>query len=255
MFASQSEAKITNLRIALANTKKKNLSTTAFLTQMQQIVDELASAGCTVMTREHVSFILAGLGGGYDAILAALGVATTPISLSTLYAQLHAYDQRQEMLHGSSDHAFETSANAASRQRRGRPNNKISRGDHGDRNDRRDDRYTDWRDDRYNDRRDERRDDRREDRRDGYGGYGRGGGRAPSGGGRGRGRGRRRTFPWVDATCQICNKAGISLKIVGQVLMMIMTMVIKRLMLPMELIQIGTRILMLLITSPGSSIT
>ena len=32
MFASQSQAKVTNLRIALANTKKKQLSTAAYLT-------------------------------------------------------------------------------------------------------------------------------------------------------------------------------------------------------------------------------
>jgi hypothetical protein len=94
MFASQSEAKITNLCVALAITKKLNSTTSVFLTKMQQIVDELAAAGCPVTTREHVSFILAGLGSEYNAIVAALGLATTPISLSTLYAQLQAYDQR-----------------------------------------------------------------------------------------------------------------------------------------------------------------
>jgi hypothetical protein len=45
MFASSCQTKFTNLRITLANTKKLQLSTDAFLTKMQSIVDELAAAG------------------------------------------------------------------------------------------------------------------------------------------------------------------------------------------------------------------
>jgi hypothetical protein len=186
MFASKSQAKITNLRIALAISKKLNLSTSDFLTKMQEIADELAAAGAPISDGEHVSFVLAGLGAGYNALVAALGVATTPIKLSALYSQLHAYDQRQEMLRGDTCGDFETSANAASRQQRSRNfsnnynnyNNYNSGKSRSDRGDRRDDR----RDDRRNDRRDERRDDRPPRQ-------GRGGGRAPPGGGRGRGRG------------------------------------------------------------------
>ncbi|KAK1604128.1 hypothetical protein QYE76_027801 [Lolium multiflorum] len=63
MFASSCQTKVTNLRIALANTKKLQMSTDAFLTKMQSIVDELAAAGEPIRTSEHVSFILAGLGG------------------------------------------------------------------------------------------------------------------------------------------------------------------------------------------------
>jgi hypothetical protein len=140
-----------------------------------------------------VSYILAGLGGGYNSLVAALGVATTPITLSMLYSQLHAYDQRQEMLNASPSDEFETSANAASRQRRPQFFSNSGSGKPRDRGDRRDDR------------RDERRDWRRDERPSSQS---RGGGRGPQGGGRGRGRGRRRTTPWVNATCQICNKEG-----------------------------------------------
>jgi hypothetical protein len=102
---------------------------------MQQIVDELAATGCTVTTREHVSFILAGLGSEYNVLVAALGVATTPISLSHMYATLQAYDQHQEMLNGSLNPEFESSANIASHQRRGRSNNNRYRGDRSDSHD------------------------------------------------------------------------------------------------------------------------
>jgi hypothetical protein len=156
MFASSCQAKVTNLRIALANSKKLQMSTDAFLTKMQSIVDELAAAGEPIRTSEHVSFILAGLGGQYNSLVAALGAVTTPLTLPSLYAQLRAYDQRQDMLSGTADADFETSAKAAQRQGRGRTTTR-SRGDYGDRGDRGN----------Y-DRRDQRRDDRRDGHRDDY---------------------------------------------------------------------------------------
>ncbi|XP_071681813.1 uncharacterized protein [Lolium perenne] len=163
-----------------------------FLAKMQVIVDELASAGCPVPTREHVSFILAGLGSSYNSLVAALGVVTTPISLPQLYAQLQAYDERQAMLTGPSEMTFETSANVASRQQRqyGQQQTSRNRGDRGDRGDRRPERrddsraYTNYPDDRSQQ-------------------AGRGSGRSQGGG-----RGRRRTTPWVDVTCQIYGRDG-----------------------------------------------
>jgi histone deacetylase 1/2 len=191
MFAAQSEAKVTNLLIALANTKKLQMTTSEFLSKMQGLADELIAAGHPLLDKQLVSYILAGLGSDYNALVAALGVVTTPISLAQLYSHIYAYDQRQLMLQGPPAPEFETSANAASRQWRPRSategNYGRNRGDRGDRGDRRDERR-DW-----------RRDDRNQ---------GRGGGRGGPAGGRGRGRGRRRTTPWVDATCQICNKEG-----------------------------------------------
>jgi hypothetical protein len=116
MFASVSQSKITNLRVALANTKKLNKTTSEFLTQMQRIADELAAAGRPVPEDEHVSFILAGLGADYNSLVAALGMATVPISLSDLYAHINAYDERQLMLRGQPASEFETSANLANKQ-------------------------------------------------------------------------------------------------------------------------------------------
>ncbi|XP_071680324.1 uncharacterized protein [Lolium perenne] len=197
MFAAQNEAKVNNLLVALANTKKLQMTTSEFLSKMQGFADDLIAAGDPLTNRQLVSYILAGLGSDYNALVAALGVATTPITLSLLFSHLHAYDQRQLMLNGPSPPEFETSANAATRQwlpRSGNTNSARNRGDRGDRGDRAD------RGDRG-----ERRDFRRDDRPF-Y--QGRGGGRGPSEGGRGRGRGRRRTTPWVDVTCQICNKEG-----------------------------------------------
>ncbi|XP_071683228.1 uncharacterized protein [Lolium perenne] len=100
MFAAQSEAKINNLLVSLANTKKLQMTTSEFLSKMQGFAVELIAAGHPLTDRQLVSYILAGLGSDYNALVAALGVATTPISLSLLFSHLHAYDQRQLMLNG-----------------------------------------------------------------------------------------------------------------------------------------------------------
>ncbi|KAK1669917.1 hypothetical protein QYE76_058076 [Lolium multiflorum] len=192
MFSAQSEAKVDNLLVALATTKKLQMSTAEYLAKMQGFADELIAAGHPLLDRQLVSYILVGLGKDYNPLVAALGVATTPITLSRLYSQLLAYDQRQLLLAEPTPPEFESSANAASRQWRSRndANNSYNGRSRGDR-----------REDHRDDRRDSRRDDRSFQQ-------GRGGGRGNPGGGRGRGRGRRRTTPWADVTCQICNKEG-----------------------------------------------
>jgi hypothetical protein len=109
MFASQSQSKITNLRIALANTKKSNMTSAAFFAKMKGFADELAAARKIVPDDELVSFILAGLGGEYNTV-----VAKKPMTVVELFSHIQNYEQRQEMLR-LSDEGFETSANAASR--------------------------------------------------------------------------------------------------------------------------------------------
>ena len=61
MFAAQSRARVTNLRMQLATAKKGSLTTAAYFNKMQNIKDELASAGVTVNDDEVVAHILNGL--------------------------------------------------------------------------------------------------------------------------------------------------------------------------------------------------
>jgi hypothetical protein len=188
MFASVSQSRITNLCVGIADTKKLNMTTPAFLAKMQRIADELAAAGRPVPEDEQVPFILASLGADCNILVSTIGVRTTPIPLSELYSQIDAHDERQLMLQGAPATNFESSANYTSRQTQQQPRSRGFSSGHG----------TPRRDDR-------RQNDRREDWS-----YvqGRGGGRGNLGGGRGRGHGRRLTTPWVDVTCQICKKEG-----------------------------------------------
>ena len=82
MFPSQSRSKVMNLRIAIANTKKINMTTPTFFSKMQSIANELAVAGKTLDDEEIVSFILVGLGSVYDGLVGAIGLLTTPLSVN-----------------------------------------------------------------------------------------------------------------------------------------------------------------------------
>jgi hypothetical protein len=89
MFVAQSKARVSNLQIAIANTKRHQFNTTSiYLTKMRGFADELVAAGRVLLDKELVSYILAGLGSRYDALVAALSVVTTPLSLGMLYSQI-----------------------------------------------------------------------------------------------------------------------------------------------------------------------
>ena len=143
LFASQSQSRITNLRIAITNTKKGSMSSSAYMAKMKSLGDELAAAGRPVSDPEMVDYILAGLDRDYDSVVAAIGAVKNTITADDLFAQISAFDQRMEMLGDSSSGGFHSSANAVYRGRgqargrsRGRGGRGRGRGDRGDRGDR-----------------------------------------------------------------------------------------------------------------------
>ena len=117
LFASQSQSRITNLRIAITTTKKGSMSSTAYISKMKSLGDELAAAGCPVSDPEMVDYVLAGLNCDYDPVVAAIGVVKTSINADELFAQIAAFDQRMEMLGVGEEGGFNTSANLAYRGR------------------------------------------------------------------------------------------------------------------------------------------
>ena len=127
LFASQSQSRITNLRIAITNTKKGFMSNSAYISRMKSLGDELAAAGRPVSDPEMVDYVLAGLDGDYDPVVAAIGAVKMQISVDDLVAQIVVFDQRVEMLGDGPDASFKTSANLAYRGR-GRGYNRGRRG-------------------------------------------------------------------------------------------------------------------------------
>jgi hypothetical protein len=74
MFASQSRTRVSNLRVALAKTRKENMTTAAFFTKMKGFADELAAAGRPIDEEELVEYLLASLDETYNPLFAAIGV-------------------------------------------------------------------------------------------------------------------------------------------------------------------------------------
>ena len=79
IFASQSQSRITNLRIAITNTKKGSMSSTSYIAKMKNLA-ELTAAGRPVSDPEMVDYVLAGLDRDYDAVVAAIGAVKSTIS-------------------------------------------------------------------------------------------------------------------------------------------------------------------------------
>jgi len=86
MFSAQSRARVTNLRMQLANIKKGGMSTEAYFNKMRKIKDELAAAGKPVHDDEVVSHILNGLDYDYNPFVSSMLGRVEPISLNDLYS-------------------------------------------------------------------------------------------------------------------------------------------------------------------------
>lgn len=132
MYASQSRARVTNLRISLANTRKGSMTTAVYFSKMKALADDLASAGKPVDDESLVSYILAGLDIDYNPLVSTVVGRSDPISLSDLYSQMVSYDNRMDHLQGGGQ--IQSSANAASRgsgNPRGGNNNFRGRGNGG----------------------------------------------------------------------------------------------------------------------------
>ena len=108
-----SRARTVNTRIALATTKKGNLSMAEYVAKMRSLADEIASAGKAIDDDELVSYILAGLDFDYNPIVSALVVRTEPISVGEMFSQLLSFEQRMDLLQPDS----RSSVNSANRGR------------------------------------------------------------------------------------------------------------------------------------------
>jgi len=111
LFASQSQLRITNLQIAITNTKKDSMSSSIYISRMKSLGDDLEAAGRPVSDPEMVDYVLAGLNRDYDPVVAAIGAVKNQISVDDLFAQIATSDQRMEMLGDGPHSGFKTSAN------------------------------------------------------------------------------------------------------------------------------------------------
>lgn len=116
MFSSQTRARSVNTRIALATTKKGNLTVAEYFSKMRSYADELVAAGKPLGDDEFVSYILTGLDEDYDSVYSAVVARSEGITPGELYSQLLSHELRWELRHGSSSN-MQSSANAAAHGR------------------------------------------------------------------------------------------------------------------------------------------
>jgi hypothetical protein len=108
-----------NTRIALAMTRKNQLSISDYFAKMWSYADEMASAGAALTDEELVSYILAGLDEDYNPFFTAIVACTDSVTPDDLYTQLLSFEQHLALQAGGS-HGGAGSALAASRDRGGR---------------------------------------------------------------------------------------------------------------------------------------
>jgi hypothetical protein len=84
-YASQSRARTVNTRIALATTRKDDMSISEYITKMKSLANEMTSTK-KVDDEELVSYILAGLDEEYNPVVPALLARVEPV----LVAEAHS---------------------------------------------------------------------------------------------------------------------------------------------------------------------
>lgn len=100
-FSSMTKARSVNTRIALATTRKGDLSIAAYASKMRALGDELSNAGKTIDDDELISYILAGLDEDYNPVVTSLVGRVEPLTYTEAYSQLLSFEHRLELIRGA----------------------------------------------------------------------------------------------------------------------------------------------------------
>jgi hypothetical protein len=84
---------LVNTCIAVATTKKKNLSVSDYYAKMCNYADELAASGAALRDNELVAYLLTGLNEDYNLVSSAVVARIDTIKPTDLYAQLLSFEQ------------------------------------------------------------------------------------------------------------------------------------------------------------------
>ncbi|XP_012850808.1 PREDICTED: uncharacterized protein LOC105970518 [Erythranthe guttata] len=92
-FASQSRAKVVQVRSQLATSRKGHLSATDYFVQIKKLADQLSMAGQALTSDDIITYILAGLGPEYDPLVNTI-VGRESITLEEVYSMLLTTEAR-----------------------------------------------------------------------------------------------------------------------------------------------------------------
>jgi hypothetical protein len=122
-FASQSTARVMDIRGKLNKLRKLDGSATAFFTKVKGMADALAAMGQPLCPEEFNSYLLAGLDGEYDALADRISVrpVTDPMPMRDVYSQLFNAKARIEARRAEMSTDVHHQANYSGRSGGGRP--------------------------------------------------------------------------------------------------------------------------------------
>jgi hypothetical protein len=94
MFTAQSRARSMSLHYQLATLRKGDTSIADYYHKFTTLIDTLAAVDQPLPHHEALSFLLAGLGSDYDALVTSVSTQLTPIALEDLYGHLLSHELR-----------------------------------------------------------------------------------------------------------------------------------------------------------------
>jgi hypothetical protein len=128
MFSTQNRARALNTRLALATTKKGNMTIAEFVGKMKALGDQMVAAGRPLEEEELVEYILTGLDADFNPIVSALIARKETVTVSEAYQQLLAFETHMDMLGLGQSSSSANMANRGSGRGAGRGYNNGSRG-------------------------------------------------------------------------------------------------------------------------------
>ena len=112
LFASQSRAKILQLKMQLQITKKNAMTMSDYINKMKNLADSLAMARKYVTKDDLISYIFAGLGTEYDLVVVNITARTDDLSLPEVFSLLLNHESRMEQLSAAANLESDGSFNA-----------------------------------------------------------------------------------------------------------------------------------------------
>jgi hypothetical protein len=119
MYSSATRARIIQVRVELAMTKKRDLSATDYFRKIKGLATEMAAAGSPLRDEEVIAYLLAGFGPDYDNFVTSMTTKTERLTLDDVYAYLMAYEARKHQHQTEMQLHLGASANYAGRGGRG----------------------------------------------------------------------------------------------------------------------------------------
>jgi hypothetical protein len=95
MFASASRARVVQIRVELATTKKRNLSMDDYFRKIKRLASEMVAVDAPLRNDEVVAYLLAGLDADYDSFVTSMATKSGALTLDAVYGDLMSYDARQ----------------------------------------------------------------------------------------------------------------------------------------------------------------